>query len=82
MYHMKTMTVRDLRYDFAKVEDALAQGEVVEITKRGKRIGRIVPEAKEPPPLPDFLGRIRAIYGDRVFSVSGAELLQGERDRL
>jgi antitoxin (DNA-binding transcriptional repressor) of toxin-antitoxin stability system len=82
MYHMKTVTVRDLRYDFPKVEQLLALGEEITITKRGKTLGKIVPEKKERPPLPDFLGRIRAIYGDEMFEVSGAELLAADRDRL
>jgi hypothetical protein len=30
---------------------------------------------------PDFLARLRAIYGTRVLNVSGAELLARERSR-
>jgi hypothetical protein len=30
---------------------------------------------------PDFTARLRAIYGDRVLRLSGAELLAGARDR-
>ena len=82
MYHMKTVTVRDLRYNFPRVKEFLAQGEEVQITKRGKAVGRIVPEKKERPALPDFLGRIKAIYEDKVLEVSGAELLAEDRDRL
>ena len=82
MYHMTTVTIRDLRYDFPKVEELLRQGHEVQITRRGKPIARLVPEKPERPPFPDFLGRIRAIYGDREFDVSGADLLSAERDRL
>jgi len=78
---MKTITVRDLRYDFPKVEKLLAQGEVVEITKRGKTVGRIVPEDKGRPPLPDFLGRIRAVFGDEMLPVTGAEIVHADRER-
>ena len=43
MYHMKRATVRDLRYDFPKVEKMLAEGEPIEITKRNQVIGTLTP---------------------------------------
>ncbi len=82
MYHMKQASVRDLRYDFKKIERLLHQGEEVQITKRRRVIARLVPEleggAKE---IPDFLLRLRTIYGDKLLSVSGAELLSSDRSR-
>ena len=82
MYHMKTVSVRDLRYDFKKVERLLSQGDEIQITKRRKVIARLTPEPAERPPLPDFLARMRANYGDKVFEVSGAELVSWDRDRF
>lgn len=81
MYHMKSVSVRDLRYDFKKVERLLAEGDEIQITKRRTVIARIVPEPTRRPPLPDFLGRLREIYGDKVPPVSGAEILSWDRDR-
>jgi antitoxin (DNA-binding transcriptional repressor) of toxin-antitoxin stability system len=81
MYHMTTVTVRDLRYAFPKVEALLSRGEEIKVTKRGKVIARINPERPENRVLPDFLGRIREIYGDKVFEVSGADLISAERDQ-
>jgi len=40
---MQTLTVRDLRYDFAKVEAWLADGQEIEITKHGKPVARLSP---------------------------------------
>jgi antitoxin (DNA-binding transcriptional repressor) of toxin-antitoxin stability system len=81
MYHMKTASVRDLRYDFKKIEHLLAQGEEVQITKRKRVIARLVPERPaERPPMPDFLARLQAIYGDKVLAVTGAEILREDRD--
>ena len=40
---MHTLTVRDLRYDFAKVEAWLADGQEIEITKHGKPVARLSP---------------------------------------
>jgi antitoxin (DNA-binding transcriptional repressor) of toxin-antitoxin stability system len=81
MYHMKTVSVRDLRYDFKKVERLLSQGHELEITKRRKVIARLTPATAERPPLPDFMARLKEIYGDKVLEVSGAELISADRDR-
>lgn len=80
MYHMKTVSVRDLRYDFKKVERLLRQGDEIQITKRRKVIARLTPERTERPPLPDFMARLKEIYGDKVFEVSGAELISADRE--
>jgi antitoxin (DNA-binding transcriptional repressor) of toxin-antitoxin stability system len=82
MYHMKKASVRDLRYAFKKIERLLHQGEEIQITKRRRVIARLVPEttaaAKQ---TPDFLARLRSIYGDKVLAVSGAELISSDRSR-
>jgi antitoxin (DNA-binding transcriptional repressor) of toxin-antitoxin stability system len=81
---MKTVSVRDLRYDFPKIEELLRSGEEIQITKRRRIIARLTPEPSAehqmPPPIPDFLGRIRANFGDRLFEVSGAEIISADRD--
>jgi antitoxin (DNA-binding transcriptional repressor) of toxin-antitoxin stability system len=83
MYHIKTATIRDLRYNFKRVERLLAEGEAIQITKRKRVVANLLPP--EPPPgppqMPDFLGRMRKISGDKVFKVSWAELLAQDRDR-
>jgi len=82
MYHMKRATVRDLRYDFPRVERLLAEGEPVEITKRNKVIGKLVPPEKtKPVEIPDFMGRMKKIYGNKMLKVTGAELIRWDRDR-
>ena len=80
MYHMKTASIRDLRYDFKKVERMLSQGNVVEITKRRKVVAHLTPVPSERPPLPDFLARLKEIYGDKVLEVSGADLISADRE--
>jgi antitoxin (DNA-binding transcriptional repressor) of toxin-antitoxin stability system len=82
MYHMTTISVRDLRYDFPKVEALLRQGQEIQITKRRKVIARLVPESTDCVALPDFAGGIREIYGEKVFEVNSAQLISAERDRL
>jgi antitoxin (DNA-binding transcriptional repressor) of toxin-antitoxin stability system len=82
MYHMKKASVRDLRYQFKKIERLLHQGEEVQITKRRRVIARLIPEGPDTAkPLPDFLARLRTIYGDKVLAVTGADLLSADRSR-
>lgn len=82
MHHMTKATVRDLRYRFSKVEHLLREGEEIQITKRGRPVALLVPvRPQAPAELPDFLARLKRIYGDKVLKVSGAELLAEERGR-
>lgn len=82
MYHMTKASVRDLRYDFKKIERLLLKGEEIQITKHRRVIGRLVPERAEvAKKMPDFEARIRKIYGDKVLAVSGADLISADRDR-
>ncbi len=83
MYHMEQASIRDLRYDFKRVEDLLKAGEEIEITRRKRVIARLVPlKPRKKPKMPDFLGRMRKIFGDKVFEPSGAELIAEGRERF
>lgn len=83
---MKTVTVRDLRNSFSKLEAWLSEGEDIRIEKRGQPIGVLSawrPDAHAPAPKPDFAARRRAIWGDRVFTETEvaamrADELEGE----
>jgi antitoxin (DNA-binding transcriptional repressor) of toxin-antitoxin stability system len=82
MYHMRKASVRDLRYRFSEVERLLQEGENIEITKRKRVIAHLLPvSSRSPRERPDFLARLRAIYGTKTLKVSGAELLDRERSR-
>jgi antitoxin (DNA-binding transcriptional repressor) of toxin-antitoxin stability system len=82
MYHMTKASVRDLRYDFKKIERLLRKGEEIQITKHRRVIGRLVPESAEvAKKLPDFRARVRKIYGEKVLAVSGADLISADRNR-
>ena len=75
---MKTATLRDLRYDFTKIEAWLKSGEEIQITKHAKPLCRILPESMaaeqaEPPQHPDYEARLRKIWGTRVFSQTEVE---------
>ena len=79
---MKHASLRDLRYNFAAVENLLQAGEEVQITRRKRVIARLVPAGDaETQKRPDFLGRLTRIYGSKRLAVGGAELLSRERGR-
>jgi antitoxin (DNA-binding transcriptional repressor) of toxin-antitoxin stability system len=68
---MKTATVRDLRYNFPRLEAWIRSGEEIEITKHGRAIACLVPAANVLPKnlvKPDIMRRLRETWGDRVFS--------------
>ncbi len=69
---MKIATVRDLRYDFPKIEAWLAGGEDILITKHSKPVARITragaTRKRKLPPQPDYQARRQRIWGERVFT--------------
>jgi antitoxin (DNA-binding transcriptional repressor) of toxin-antitoxin stability system len=77
---MKTATVRDLRYDFPKIEAWLAGGEEILITKHAKPVARISPPGserrKKPPLAPDYRARRKRIWGDRVFTQAEVDAMR------
>ena len=74
--------MRDLRYNFAAVENLLQAGEEVQITRRKRVIARLLSPAETGSlKRPDFLARLRSIYGDKRLAESGAKLLSQERGR-
>jgi antitoxin (DNA-binding transcriptional repressor) of toxin-antitoxin stability system len=81
---MKTVSVRDLRYAFPKVEELLRAGEEIQITKRRRPIARLTPEPGAEhagrPLLPDFLAQMREVFGDKVLKVTGAQIISEDRD--
>lgn len=82
MHHMREASIRDLRYRFREVERLLEEREEILITKRKRVIAKLVPcPAEAPPPLPDFLARLKAIYKGKPAKVSNAELISQERER-
>ncbi len=83
MYHMTKASVRDLRYNFPRIEAQLRSGEDIEITKHKRVIARLSPvRPRSKRKMPDFAKMLKEIYGDKVMRTSGAELISEERDRF
>ena len=79
MHHMKSATVRDLRYRFPEIEARLRKGQEITITKRRRVIARLVPVKPPRRQWPDFFSRLQEIYGGKVSEVTGAELVSWTR---
>jgi antitoxin (DNA-binding transcriptional repressor) of toxin-antitoxin stability system len=80
---MTKASVSDLRYRFRKLEDLLLHGEEIQITKHNRVIARLVPEREEKTiEIPDFMARLKKIYGNRMMKVTGAELIARDRSRF
>jgi len=83
MHHMKSVSVRDIRYRFSEVEDHLRHGETIQLTKRRRVIARLTPvkpptRHKSPP---DFMALLRKIYGNKIAKISGADMISEQRGR-
>lgn len=72
---MTTATVRDLRYHFPDIEARLRRGEVIEIRKRRKPIARLHPICPNVKDYPDFAAHRKEIFGNKVTSTTGTELV-------
>lgn len=77
---MKTTTIRELRHDTTTVLSWVARGESVEVQRRGEPVAMLSPR-KRPARVarPDFLARLRTIYGDKVLSSTATDLVSESR---
>ncbi len=78
---VKTVSIRDLKHDTSTVLSWVEMGDRVEICKRGKPVAIMIrPDAKQQgSQRPDFLARLRSIYGDRILPSTATDLLAQER---
>ena len=79
---MKTVTVRDLRNQFSKIEAWLEEGEKIQVKKRGQAIAVISgihgASGRRAPQKPDFRARLNAIWGPRVFSQAEVDAMRSD----
>jgi antitoxin (DNA-binding transcriptional repressor) of toxin-antitoxin stability system len=83
---MKTASVRDVQHNFRKILSWVESGEEVVVTRRNRAIARLVqcdPNPPEPPPLPDFPARARAIWGSHPKGRSlSADIIADREERF
>ncbi len=77
---MKRATVRDLRYNFREIEARLSKGEEIEVYKRNKPIGRLIPIQTKPEAYPDFVAIAHRIFGKKKSRITGTQLVSEQRE--
>ena len=79
---MKTATVADLRNQFRRISSWIADGQTVEITRKGVPFAEIRPvnARKRRVKKPDFMARLHRIWGDRVFSAKEVQEMRDAED--
>lgn len=83
---MRTVSLRDLRNNFSKLETWLGEGEQIQIEKRGQPIAMLTGlggAGLAKLIKPDFAAQRKAIWGDRIFTdeevaAMRADELEGE----
>jgi len=80
---MKTTTIRELKHATSTVLSWVAEGESVEVRRRRKPVAMLTPIKRRSSIVrPDFLVRLRAIYGPVRLPSTATELVaeaRGER---
>ena len=74
--------MRELQQNLKKVIERVERGETVELTRRRQVVARLVPawETRPVPPWPDLEARVRSVFGKRLISPGGSDLLIRERE--
>jgi prevent-host-death family protein len=79
-----SVSIRELQQNLKRVMARVERGEVVEVTRRRRPVARLAP-VKPTGPIrswPDLEARTRAVFGDRVITPSGSEVvIEGRGDR-
>jgi prevent-host-death family protein len=76
-----TVSVRELQQNLKRVMARVERGETVEVTRRRRPVARLAPVRATGPlsAWPDLDARARAVFGDRVVTPGGAEVVIEDR---
>jgi len=79
---MKTVTVRELRNEFPRIEAWVHEGESIHISKRGKVIATLVPalgaNTNRKRRKVDIMARLRETWGGRVFTMDEVAAMRAD----
>jgi antitoxin (DNA-binding transcriptional repressor) of toxin-antitoxin stability system len=77
---MKITTIRELKHATTTVLSWVAGGESVEVRRRNEPVAMLLPPTRRTRVVrPDFVARLRAIYGDHVLATTGTDLIAESR---
>ena len=78
--HMKQTSIRELKHQTSKVLAEVESGGTLEICRRGKPVAVLSPPGRRKKiERPDFAGRMREIYGNRILGSTGTDLVAETR---
>jgi len=79
-----SITVRELQQNLKRILARVERGETVEVTRRRKPVAHLAPVKSTRPlaPWPDLRTRRREVFGDRVVTPGGSDVvIEGRDDR-
>ncbi len=79
-----SVSVRELQQNLKRVIARVERGEVIEVTRRRRPVARLTPLRAAGPlsPWPDLDERARTVFGDRLITPGGSQVViegRGER---
>ena len=76
-----TVSIRELQQNLKRVMARVERGQVIEVTRRHRPVARLAPvrATVSPQPWPDLDARAKVVFGDRIVTPGGAELVIEER---
>ncbi|HEX9768545.1 MAG TPA: type II toxin-antitoxin system prevent-host-death family antitoxin [Kiloniellales bacterium] len=76
-----SVSIRELQQNLKRVMARVERGEVVEVTRRRTPVARLAPVKPSGPirDWPDLEERTRAVFGDRIITPGGSDLVIEER---
>lgn len=78
--HMKTATIRELKHGTSRVLSLVAGGESVEVRRRNEPVAILSPPTRKRRIVrPDFVARLRTIYGATVLPTTATDLVAESR---
>lgn len=80
---MRTVTVRELRNEFPRIEAWVHEGESINISKRGKVIARLIPvlgsaSTHPRPQKVDIMARLQETWKGRVFTTEEVAAMRAD----
>jgi len=77
----QTVSIRDLQQNLKEVIERVERGQVIEITRRRRPVALLAPlkGTATVSPWPDLEARTRSVFGDRIITPGGSELVVKER---
>jgi prevent-host-death family protein len=76
-----SVSVRELQRGLERVVTRVERGEIIEVTRRNRPIARLSPARLSAPALdwPDLDARTRSVFGNRVVSARGCQVVSKDR---